>query len=248
MKPYYEHAGVAIYHGDCREILPALGVTADAVIADPPYGQTSLDWDRWPEGWLGAQGLGRSLWCFGSLRLFMGKRQEFDDAGWTLAQDVVWEKHNGSSFHRDRFRRVHEQAAHFYRGSWADVYKAVPVTHDETARAVRRKQRPAHMGRIEESAYVSHDGGPRLMRSVIYVRSMHGMAANETQKPEGIVAPLIENACPRGGLVVAPFMGSGTDLVTARLMGRRAIGIDVRESQCEAAAERLRAGLPLEVA
>lgn len=37
MKPYYEHAGITIYHGDCREILPSLGAV-DAVVTDPPYG------------------------------------------------------------------------------------------------------------------------------------------------------------------------------------------------------------------
>lgn len=37
MKPYYEHAGIAIYHGDCREILPQLPGNA-AICADPPYG------------------------------------------------------------------------------------------------------------------------------------------------------------------------------------------------------------------
>jgi site-specific DNA-methyltransferase (adenine-specific)/modification methylase len=36
MNPYYEHAGITIYHGDCREIAPTL--TADALISDPPYG------------------------------------------------------------------------------------------------------------------------------------------------------------------------------------------------------------------
>lgn len=35
MRPYYEHKGVTIYHGDCREVLP---VTADFVLTDPPYG------------------------------------------------------------------------------------------------------------------------------------------------------------------------------------------------------------------
>ena len=35
MKPYYEHAGITIYHGDCRDVLPQL--KADAVITDPPY-------------------------------------------------------------------------------------------------------------------------------------------------------------------------------------------------------------------
>ena len=36
MTPYYEHAGITIYHGDCREILPEL--SADAIVTDPPYG------------------------------------------------------------------------------------------------------------------------------------------------------------------------------------------------------------------
>jgi len=35
--PYYDHAGITIYHGDCREILPGLG-RFDLVLTDPPYG------------------------------------------------------------------------------------------------------------------------------------------------------------------------------------------------------------------
>ena len=37
MKPYYDHAGIAIYHGDCRDLLAELAAV-DAVITDPPYG------------------------------------------------------------------------------------------------------------------------------------------------------------------------------------------------------------------
>lgn len=37
MKPYYEHAGITIYHGDCREILPTLP-KCDLLLTDPPYG------------------------------------------------------------------------------------------------------------------------------------------------------------------------------------------------------------------
>ena len=36
MKPYYSHAGITIYHGDCREILPQLG-PFDLLLTDPPY-------------------------------------------------------------------------------------------------------------------------------------------------------------------------------------------------------------------
>jgi len=35
--PYYDHAGITIYHGDCRDVLPGL-LPADLVITDPPYG------------------------------------------------------------------------------------------------------------------------------------------------------------------------------------------------------------------
>lgn len=37
MKPYYEHGGITIYHGDCRELLPSLP-KSDLLLTDPPYG------------------------------------------------------------------------------------------------------------------------------------------------------------------------------------------------------------------
>ena len=76
------------------------------------------------------------------------------------------------------------------------------------------------------------------MRSVIPVRSTHGYADNETQKPVGILTPLIAYGCPPGGLVLDPFAGSGSTLVAAKTLGIRAVGIEVREDQCEAAALR----------
>ena len=42
MTPYYEHAGITIYHGDCREVLPQLGTGFDLVFTDPPYGVGEL--------------------------------------------------------------------------------------------------------------------------------------------------------------------------------------------------------------
>lgn len=37
MSPYYDHGGITIYHGDCREVLPTLG-KFDLLLTDPPYG------------------------------------------------------------------------------------------------------------------------------------------------------------------------------------------------------------------
>ncbi len=44
MRPYYEHAGITIFCGDCREILPQLD-PVDLVMTDPPYGVSKAAWD-----------------------------------------------------------------------------------------------------------------------------------------------------------------------------------------------------------
>lgn len=242
MTPYWSDGTVSLFLGDCREVLPALGVTADCVVADPPYGETSLPWDRWPDGWLEtAAGVTRSLWCFGSLRMYLARAAEFRQA-WTLSQDVIWEKHNGSGFHGDRFKRVHEQPTHWYRGPWAAIH------HDETAITARTGRRPQSINRgstphvASEGASGQH-GDTLLMRSVIRVHSVHGHAIHPTEKPTGILDPLIAYACPPGGLVIDPFAGSGSTLDAARCSGRRAIGIELHEPYAEAAARRLSQGV-----
>jgi site-specific DNA-methyltransferase (adenine-specific) len=243
MRPYYQDQYITIYQGDCLEILPRLLTAVDVVIADPPYGATALAWDvpvrRWLEATAAVLKPSGSVWCFGSLRAFLSQATEF--AAWRLAQDLGWEKHNGSSFHADRFRRVHEHILHFYPATarWTAIYKQPVTTNDARRRTVRRKRRPPHLGRIEGACYVSLDGGPRLMRSVLHARSCHGYAVHPTQKPVEIIAPLIEYSCPPAGVVLDPFMGSGSTLVAARSLGRQAIGIELEEKYCELAARRL---------
>jgi site-specific DNA-methyltransferase (adenine-specific) len=238
-KPYYEDEAVQLYVGDCREILPELGVTADCIVADPPYGETSLPWDKWPAGWLDMAAIvTRSLWCFGSLRMFLDRRDEFD--GWKLSQDVIWEKHNGSGpTMPDRFQRVHEHMVHWYRGSWRDIY------HEQRREAYLGPDKGAlstklnvdHRGDYKPRSW--SDDGTRSPRSVIRMRSMHQLGTiHPTEKPTGILEPLIAYACPPGGLVIDPFAGSGSTLDAARQTGRRAIGIEGDESYAERAALR----------
>lgn len=237
-RPYYDEGGITIYHGDSRDVLPTLGGDVAAVVTDPPYGDTSLDWDQPVRGWLELVDVPQ-IWCFASLRFLLEHGADFFAAGWRYGQEIVWEKHNGSGFHADRFKRVHELAVHWYRGPWGDLYLDVPTTADATKRTVRRKRRPTHTGHIEQSAYASEDGGPRLMRSVLAVRSEHGRALHPTQKPTGILAPLIAYSVPPGAVVLDPFMGVGSTLRAAKDSGRRAIGIELDERYCEAAAMRM---------
>lgn len=242
MKSYCSSDGVTIWHGDCREVMKYLG-RFDCIVTDPPYGETSLDWDSRVRGWMdAAEYAADALWCFGSLRMFMEMSRVGECSRWNHSQEIVWEKHNGSSFHADRFKRVHELATLFYRGDWSKIYRSPVTTPDATARTVRRKQRPPHTGHIEAGAYESHDGGPRLMRSVITVRSCHGEAVHPTQKPLGIIDPLLRYSCPAAGSVLDPFMGSGSTLVAAKRLGLRATGIDIDEKCCEMAATRLSQG------
>lgn len=238
-EPYYRDDHVTLYHGDMREMLPVLGVTADAVITDPPYGETSLAWDRWPDGWVKAlDDVTNALWCFGSMRTLTERWYEFAD--WHLAQDVVWEKHNGTGFSTDRFRRVHEFIVHLYRGPWSELHHNVPrepAVFDAKGRTQGRSGATRqHTGDIGVKIY--EDDGTRLTRSVIRVPSVR-RGLHPTEKPREILDPLIRYSVPVGGLAVDPFSGSGSTLLTARSLGRRAIGIEADERYCEAAAKRL---------
>lgn len=239
--PYWqdEDTGLQLYCGDMRDILPALDITADLIVADPPYAETSLEWDRWPDGWPTlAATVASSMWCFGSMRMFLDRAHEF--TGWKLSQDVVWEKANGTGFAADRFKRVHEIATHWYRGDWSAVHHDTPrdtyTGPDKHARA--RTDRGQHLGKIGAQRY--EDDGTRLMRSVQYAKSVRG-GLHPTEKPLPLLRHLIAYACPPGGLVVDPFAGSGSSLDAARQLGRRAIGIEARADYCEAAKRRLSA-------
>lgn len=236
--------------GDCREVMPARG-PFDMIMADPPYGDTSLAWDKRVEGWHGAAAKALkptgSMWVFGSLRYFMAEAGRFEAAGLRYAQEIVWEKHNGSGFHADRFKRVHELAVQFYRedAAWSSVFNEVQKTNDATAKTVRRKKRPTHTGHIEAGHYVSEDGGPRIMRSVVYARSCHGRAIHPTEKPVDLLEVLIRTSCPLGGLVGDFFAGSGAAGEAAMMTGRRYVGCEISPEYHAKAQARLGALLPL---
>lgn len=242
---------MTILTGDCRDLMPAHG-PFEVIIADPPYGDTSLAWDRRVEGWLplARAALSRtgSLWVFGSLRCFMATADRFADAGFRYAQEIVWEKQNGSGFHADRFKRVHELAVQFYRAEtpWRDIYNDVQTTPDAVARIVRRKRQPPHTGHIEAGHYISHDGGQRIMRSVIYIRNAHGRAIHPTEKPTSLLEILIRTSCPEGGLVGDWFAGSGAAGEACRLSGRGYLGCKIDADMAERARARIAAMLPLQ--
>lgn len=231
--------------GDCIEGMAHIdSASADCCITDPPYGDTSLPWDRRVGGWIDAVSRilkpDSSIWVFGSMRFLAPLFNDMAEAGFKYSQDIVWEKQNGTGFHADRFRRVHEHAVMFYRGAWSDVHHETQFSNDAQKNTVRRKQRAKHWGEIDQGHYVSEDGGPRMLRSVFQVNNEHGQAVHPTQKPVELLRPLVRYSCPPGGIVLDPFAGSAAIGLACLAEKRSYIGFESDAEHYGNALARLR--------
>lgn len=223
MKPYYEHAGVTIYHGDCLEVLGTLAPqSADLVLTDPPYGidyQSARRTDsqaRLPKirndkqpfiWWLpGAKRITKdsgSLVCFCRWDVQEAFRLAIEWAGYDLKSQLVWD------------RQSH---------GMGDLAAAFAPQHDVAWFAVG-----------DEFEFPG-----KRPKSII--RAMRLSGANllhPNEKPCGLMGQLIEATTSNGGCVVDAFMGSGATLLAAKQLGRQAIGIELEERYCEIAARRL---------
>ena len=69
--------------------------------------------------------------------------------------------------------------------------------------------------------------------------SMPENTAHPTQKPEKLLAKLILASCPPGGVVLDPFLGSGSSAVTAKKLGRHFVGIEQNPRYCVWCEKRL---------
>ena len=220
MTPYYEDKHVSIYHGDCREVVHDNGRWADLLATDPPYG-------------IAHKSRGRHDMIAGD-----------EDNGWV--KDAVQ--------HCLRSLKVNR---HFYVFgpdvvSDLTVCPTVELVWDKGRMAAGgRKDYPGSPGheRITFgmfSPYKSHavngNGLARLRRSsVLRFPTQHngrGSLTHPNEKPVGLMRAIIEASTQFDEVVFDPFMGSGTTLVAAVLEGRKAVGIEVDERYCEAAAKR----------
>lgn len=160
---------IAIHHGCSLEGMRTWpNASAQLCITDPPYGDTALAWDSQVDGWI--QEVARiltpnaSIWVFGSMRFLAPLFADMAAMGFKYSQDIVWRKQNGTGFHNDRFRRVHEHAVLFYRGNWADVHHETQYTMDAVAKTVRRKSRAPHWNDVgggaihQRGRWTTHDG------------------------------------------------------------------------------------------
>lgn len=232
--PYYEHAGMTIYHGDCVEILPALD-SVDHMITDPPYSEHTH-----AKQWIGA-----ALTSSGAPRVATAHKElGFEPltlelmreicrqtaritSRWTLAFcdiESIW-------LWRDQ---IGAAGLEYVRSCiWDKVDSAPQFTGD----------RPANSA---EAIICAHPSGKKEWngggaRSVVRhaVNAERGPKPHPSTKPESLMAELIQLFTDQGDTILDPFMGSGTTLVAAKRLGRQAIGIEREEKYCEIAAKRL---------
>lgn len=229
MKPYFEDnkAGLTLYHGDCREVLPTLGKdVADLIICDPPYGVSwksnrramsfgEMDGDRSADAALVATELalaclreGRHVYLFGKFDLSSLKLTE--------PVELIWDKcMNGLGDLSIPWATSHEYIQfHVHRKSQANLN--------------------AGDGRL----------AARLRRGSIlrYQRPNSGEVRHPSEKPVDLLCELIESSSCRNETVLDYFAGTGSTLEAARREGRKAIAIEIEERYCEIAAERLSQG------
>jgi len=81
--------------------------------------------------------------------------------------------------------------------------------------------------------------GMKNPRSVWTIPTKGYEEAHFATWPEALCERIIKAGCPEDGVVLDPFMGSGTTAFVARKLGRRSIGIELNADYCDLAAKRL---------
>lgn len=237
LTPYYEHGGITIYHGDCRDVLPQLG-GIDSVVTDPPYGTGFYEHDTdvmTPELLLSLAEFGPCA-VFGypeNLVRLCAAANKFPDE-W-----ITWWPTNGMcrGMNFKGLRRESEHVAVFGRATgWKTIRSARSNagTRIGIAGYVRKKK---HRYGITDDPEETRAAGD------VWTDAAPGLAFNSkkrkhpNEKPVSLMAKLIQGI--GGALVLDPFAGSGTTLRAAADLGVRAVGIEIDERHCETAANRL---------
>lgn len=146
-------------------------------------------------------------------------------AGWYLRQDIIWSKPNCMpEAVRDRCTKAHEYI--FLMSKKSKYYydqQSILEFGSEYAKGIRSK------GCNEK----------RNRRSVWHCPTVHTSDSHFATYPQDLIIPCIMAGCPRDGIVLDPFSGSGTTAIVAKRLGRHYVGIDINPEYCAIALKRL---------
>ena len=212
MSIYYQDDSVTLYHGDCLTEHREW-LTADVLVTDPPYGMAY-------SGFGGRKGEPRRK--TGPLSVVGDDSPEIRDRAldaWGGRPALVFGKWTVARPVKTKMRLVWDKTPCGFMGDLSLPW-----------------------GGAEEEIYVLGSGfiGKReanVIRSQTLMSSDANRPNHPTPKPIGLMERLIAKCPP--GTVADPFAGSGSTLVAAKALGRRAIGVELEERYCEIAARRL---------
>lgn len=229
IRPYYDEGGIAIYHGHCLDVMAHLGElwkpdAGVALIADPPFGFGAYPTDRELDPHVFTCTAAHTVALMSYPELLVGWCVK---VGRVPNEWITWWPSNATLKAGGRHKDVPRQTECI--AVFGDVYA-------DSVRAPRADNRPRVNGDViatVRAGDVWRDPSPGLG-----FNSADRLHPNE--KPLSLMHKLVALCSGEGELVVDPTMGSGTTLRAAKDLGRRAIGIDLVEANCETAARRLR--------
>ena len=247
--PYYEDDAVTIYHGEALALLRDVGTaTLDGVIADPPYSsggmfrsdRTAKTTDKYRGFSPGAEG-----WRPKSdMPEFGGDNRDQRAYGYWSAlwmSEVLRASKPGAVFlcFTD-WRQLPTTSDAILAGGW--TWRGTVVWDKGIGRPMKGRPR----NHIEFVLWASNgpmnaDDNPVYLSSLYRFPPPHARQ-HLTQKPLELLQELVQFVRP-GGVVLDPFMGTGTTLHAAKNTNRRAIGIESQERYCEIAARRMCQGV-----
>mgnify|MGYP000846823388 FL=1 len=241
---FYSDEHVTLWHGDCLDVLADLpAASVDAVITDPPYNVSSRsgrdgttpstlrrkdgthrklqrDFGDWDREWNPAPFLAhtaRLLRPGGSLVAFTSEftLPAYLDSELNHRNVIYWRKTNPTPAFRKLYVRAVEMAVFQVNGTTGWTWNG---------------------GGYVPNVYE----GPTVTGFTV----ANGESRyHPTQKPLWLMSALTAQHTIDGEVVLDPFAGSGTTLVAAKQAGRKAIGVELDERYCEAAARRLSQGV-----
>lgn len=219
--PYYQDDNVIIYNGDCEDIVEQ--ITFDILLSDPPYFLPL-------NSYVGKRGAGYKKTMLGDMsvlkgyfNMMLGKfRARMADTG---SMYLFCDAKSYPIF----FNAMFPHCKHVRVCVWDKVVSYNGYTW-------RHQHELIAWGELEQTKRVpTGDGDILKCRGVKQKDKLH-----PAQKPVELLEQIINKH--EDGVILDPFMGSGSTLVAAKKLGRVAIGIEFEEKYCEIAAERLQCG------
>jgi len=240
MKPYYEDGSVTIYLGDCREVLPVLS-GIDLILADPPYSsggafradrnrktsdkyQHTHETHRVYDEFSGDNRDQRSfeLWC----SYWMADAIACMRPGGVLGCFIDW-------------RNVACVIDAMQVAGW--VYRGLVPWHKGVDQRPRKGWFRHNVEFVAMGSLGPLETGSKApgicADGVVYCRVNGVEKFHQTAKPVELMQELL-SVRPDWETVLDPFAGSGSTLVAAKNLGRKAIGIEIEERYCQVAAAR----------